>query len=231
VALAGWKHQVDEFTTQQRNLRSLKASLIESLDPASKVAIMDPLTGFLQLSVRDILDQMEIIHGVMTASDIQHLKVQVTKRFEEGNSLREFVSNKNRAFALLAAAGQAEPELSKVEILMNSLRVSKTFSRRLDLWSSMNPDLPQQTFDLLATAMILWYDSRPRAKGPTVLMAHLAEEKIPDEPKKARSRSPGTLFCWTHGMCFHDSATCRPQTRKPGHQIGATAANKMDSTA
>jgi hypothetical protein len=174
---------------------------------------------------------MEIIHGVMTGSDVQILRNQLLIRFVDGNSMREFIAEKNRAIALLVIAGQPESELSKVEKLDASLRISKDFGRRIDLWLTMNPDLLAQTFDLLAAAMVIWYDARPRARAPTVLMAHLASEKAPIEPKKARSRSPGTLFCWTHGMCFHDSMSCRPQTRKPGHQDAATATNKMGSTA
>jgi hypothetical protein len=67
--------------------------------------------------------------------------------------------------------------------------------------------------------------STPRAPNRTQTSNNTSRNTTARQP--ARHSTPKT-YCWSHGMCAHDSGSCR--NKKDGHRDDATSANKQNGS-
>jgi hypothetical protein len=195
------------------------------------------MSGFLNMSLRQILDAMELLHGIYTPSDILSMKSELAIPFTVGTFIEEHIAKQEQIYVLLAAAGQIEPELQKLQTFDQSLRQAKIFNRALEHFYLTNHLIANQTFANITLAMKNYYNSRP-AESRSVEKAESrsvekAEPKVPINSAAAvayggkKGAKPRNKFCWTHGTCTHSGMECN--RRSPGHDETATFSDKKGS--
>jgi hypothetical protein len=156
-----WKHNADRHTQQQAEVKAFKDKVYMALDPVSRAAVSDPLHGIRNRRLTDILASLDLQHGILSPADLARSLDSLKIPFVPGSvSLRDFVNAHRRVHQEALRNGQQIAEFSRVRELIAALGPCGVFSTRIALWRIHLPSAAQQTFELLAAAVVEFDDNR-----------------------------------------------------------------------
>jgi hypothetical protein len=183
-------------------------------------------------------------HGILNPQELQQTRSKLdsqlnltTSTFATHLSLHLQIHN------LLEENLQPISDSVKVEKLRVSIQDCQVFQGAIAAYSRGFPRVADQTFDNFSTAMKHEDESRDRmmttgqhgyAAATTAKTFTQAEVDQLIQAAVARTQQQTTTattnpnkkyYCWTHGSCKHDSASCK--TPSTGHQAKATYRNQM----
>ena len=84
----------------------------------------------------------------------------------------------------------------------------------------MMPQMMEQMMHLLQQMSVMQQQMHSQSPTSTV-----TSNSSNSSSRRRRTRTTTSFYCWSHGACAHPSSTCN--SKRPGHQDGATFNNKM----
>jgi hypothetical protein len=254
AAFPAFKFDSDIYFEDRKVELALKESLLEALDPVSKLAMNVGATGARTQTLATILAILDGLYGTQSASDLSQTEDSLKEPYRLGTSVEDFMCRQKVAHAELAANLQAMPERSKVRFLVAALVPCGVYSARIEMWKMAFPTVVLQTFasleaviiefdgnrdasatsgtHLYATAAAALTAAPPTAQGVVLSAESVAQIATALAAIQRNDRAPVSLqaplpdlYCHTHGVCKHDGFKCKHPA--PGHVKEATAANKM----
>ena len=221
-----------------------KNALLDSLDPISKDLMKDPLHGTRAITLREIDNRLMLAYGILSSSDLSKNEDNLQLSYRINTPVREFISSHRIAHNVALRNGQPFPESQKVQFLLSALKQCGIFNLRCQMWQMEYPQVVNQTFELLVTAIQEFSDnySQDATSASTGFSAAVHPDNIPDLqflistavaaavanlPNKSNLASP-PLYCWTHGLGNHPSSSCRHPASD--HINTATAKNSQEGS-
>ena len=86
-----WEKRLAENFLVTNSLRSLKAQLIASVQPADIVILHDPFFGLLNVPALTIMIHLTELHGTLNSTDFAHLRSQLSLPMTPNASLQDFI--------------------------------------------------------------------------------------------------------------------------------------------
>ena len=245
-----WKLHFSEFQGQRKECLDFKNAMLDALDPISRELMKDPIHGTRGITLREIDARLVNAYGVLSSADISKNEDILRVPYHGGNSFRDFAAAQRLAHTVALRNGQPFPEAQKVQFLLAALKPCGIFTLRCQMWQVEFPQVANQTFELLVTAIQefadnLSHDSTSSSSGFTAAVnisntsdiyslitsavaaavANLPSNKtsVDNVPTRA-TPAQNSVYCWTHGIGYHSSANCRNPAS--GHVPNATLRNK-----
>ena len=86
-----WERRLADNVLVTDNLRTLKAQLLASVQPADLVILHDPIFGLLNVTASTILAHLTVLHGTLNRSDFAHLRALLSNTMTPSESLQDFI--------------------------------------------------------------------------------------------------------------------------------------------
>lgn len=241
-----WKLHFAEFQGQRKEYSDFKNAFLDSLDPVSKDLMKDPIHGTRGITLREIDARLVAAYGIMSSADLSKNEDILRIPYRAENNLREFAASQRVAHAVALRNGQPFPEVQKVQFLLSALKPCAIFTLCCQMWQREFPQVINQTFELLVTAVQafadnLTQDSTSSSSGfaaaatsmDTTDLHSLVATAVAAAVANLSSRPPvprapiatNASYCWTHGVGNHSSAKCRSPAS--GHLLNATLRNRL----
>ena len=87
-----WEKRLAENVLVTDSLRSLKAQLIASVQPADIVILHDPFFGLLNVLALTKMIHLTELHGSLNSTDFAHLRSQLSLPMTPNASLQDFIT-------------------------------------------------------------------------------------------------------------------------------------------
>jgi hypothetical protein len=128
-------------------------AILDSIDESNRLAISDPDTDTLHLSPQNIINAMTALHGALTGVEVDDaLRLPLKKKLSALADLPAHIVTFRGHLARLTTAGQAPLALDAYRLFLASLSSSfPVFHQYTLLWTVVNGDIAQQTFERYAT--------------------------------------------------------------------------------
>ena len=246
-----WKHGIQQHQQQNAEVHSFKQQLLAALPLHVLTFLRSPLYGTLRLSLRDIYQRSKGKYGTMSAVDLNRNAGLLAIPYDSSTAVTDFLAVHRQSHTIAFLNGQPFAEAVKVKSLIDGLHACATFNGRIDAWVMQYPEVANQQFDSLATAIEAHAASRHPPRHSSAAMGYSASSvsttvpdlativaavqaamktsapaaHVPRAPRPTLRHPIGSSYCWTHGKCGHASNVCR--NRSAGHQDLATANNRM----
>lgn len=108
-----WERRLADNILVTDNLRSLKAQLIASVQPADIVLLHDPFFGLLNVPALTIMTHLSDLHGRLNRSDFTHLRLQLSLPMTPNESIQDFIGTHQEIHDQFSEAQQPLSELDK----------------------------------------------------------------------------------------------------------------------
>jgi len=255
-AIALYNREVERFETITDRTAALKQRALLSFGPDHCLTVADPVFGTTYLSVRDMLDILDPLYGVASASTILTWKATLTRSIAPTDSVEHVLARHRAVHNQLLRAGQPLSEFDKLDILHQTFAPLPAILGIIAAYKIGAPALADQTFARLSTYILAQAPNIVATTGShgyaaaalpaldiPALIAAAVQAHVSSMPRRGgrKHRAPPSpappdvprqphSYCWTHGTGFHSSAECR-HPHPTLHQAGATAVNKLGGRA
>jgi hypothetical protein len=129
---------------------SFCAAILDSIGDANRLAIADPDTDTLHLSLRDIIIAMKLLHGTMTGAEVDALRLPLRKKLTAISDLPGHIVAFRGTLGRLATVGQAPLALGVYRWFLATLSPFTVFQQYTLLFTVANGAIAQQTFEAYA---------------------------------------------------------------------------------
>jgi hypothetical protein len=234
-----WKHKLDQFQQQRRDLSAFTDSLFGSLSADILATLTDEDGDRLSLALT--YAALENKFGKISPADFAARIATLDIPFADGTEDFQAIIARHEAVHRVAVkAAQPLSEQSKVEYLRRAVNPCGRFVLEIDAWQRANRGLDSQTFTSLRDALVAaWAERSITATAAslgfagasttnqlaavnsltiediTVAFAAAMRTFAPPHgvvaaaPIKRVAQASAKQYCWTHGPCNHSSAACR----------------------
>ena len=244
----------DEFSTYRKTQVALKSQLLAAVDDAFVNKLIDPLWGYGQATVLQLLTHLRETYGPITPDQLDKNAATLVREWNPDDPLERLwqrVPRECRSFAL--AGGDEITEAAAVRKTLLVLEKTGVFADAARDWRKPPPlertwAMLQKLFKVannvrkrLLTTEGAGYYSANAAQAPTQLeqaMAALvnltattnaATDATPARPNQSATTSNADWhYCWSHGLgqsVGHTSCTCA--TRSNGHREDTVFGNML----
>ena len=239
-----WKELQTDFRTILRLQTKFNAAIITAMDAATMRRISHPLTGVTHLDIEALWTAIVNDRGTITPGDLRSAEGLAQVSFDPSDphvTMRAHIALHERAHLLFSAARAGKSEIDKTTAFLRTFSHLPLYNDHLRNWLARNPGVAQQTFAAIASAMEEFEEAAATiSASATAGQMQYASTAQPNRVnmrggrggRSSRGGGRGTArpqqpnhYCWTHGHCFHPSATCR--AKSVGHQDAATNSNTM----
>ena len=147
AVIAARERVVREHVTEVDSIEELKEIMLESIGLENIRLIADPITGTRNLTLRAIMDQMRLAHGVANIATLIELKSQLTKPLEAGKPFSSVSTLHRYIHARLQEQGQAESEFNKCNFVAEAVNMYAEYSKAIQDYNTTIPIIALRTFD------------------------------------------------------------------------------------
>jgi hypothetical protein len=133
---------------------SFCAAILDSIGDANRLAIADPATDTLHLSARDIIIAMTVLHGEMTGSEVDALRLPLRKKLTAISDLPGHIVAFRGTLGRLATVGQTPLPLDVYRWLLATLSPVPVFQQYTLLFTVAKGAIAQQTFEAYAAYVL-----------------------------------------------------------------------------
>jgi hypothetical protein len=141
-----WERKLADNIAVSDNLRTLKAQLIASIQPADLVILHDPFFGLLNVSAFVIMAHVTVLHGTLDHSDFAHLRSQLLISMTHKDSLPDFIGTHQLLHAQFAESQQPLSELDKCHHFREAVKTQAHVQHAIDSYLVAHPLVGEQTF-------------------------------------------------------------------------------------
>jgi hypothetical protein len=231
---------------KQEQAKALAAgSITSNLGTAPLELIRDPVTRRFQTDLATILQVLDQHYLVVTRQELLDGRNALLVRYNPTKDFKAHLGKHRQLHNTFAHSLQPLSELDKIQFLVSSVDFDSEVKAAVQMYFTAVPNLAQQTFQGLAGRLTLLMANRPSAgvnefaNAATTPPSHgsgvrhqrdlVAEneelrKELRDLKRSLKPKRPNR-YCWSHGLCGHDSSYCRQP--HPGHKNSATATDKM----
>ena len=149
-----WERKLADNVLVTDNLRTLKAQLIASIQPADLVILHDPFFGLLNVSAFSIMAHVTILHGRLDRSDFAHLRAQLSLSMRHTESLQDFIGTHQLLHDQFAEAQQPMSELDKCHHFREAVKSMPHIHQAIDSYLVTHPLVEQQIFQDMTTHVL-----------------------------------------------------------------------------
>ncbi len=150
---------------------SFAVAILDSIGESNHLAIADPVTDTLNLTPRDIITAMTLLHGTVTGAKVDLLRLPLKKKLSSLADLPTHIVLFRGYLARLTTAGQAPLDLDAYRWFPASLSSFPVFHQYTLLFTVANAAIGQQTFEAYA-AYILAQHTNILAQPSTLRWQH-----------------------------------------------------------
>ncbi len=155
-------------------------AILDSIGEANRLAISDPLTDTLHLTLQGVITAMTALHGVMTGAEVDALRQPLKKKLSAVSDLPSHIVTFRGVLARLANAGQATLPFDVYRLFLATLTPFPVFQPYTLLFTVANGAIAQQTFEAYAAYII------PQLHN---ILAHsLQPQTFRGQPRRVRGR-------------------------------------------
>jgi hypothetical protein len=129
-------------------------AILDSIGESNRLAIADPVTDTLNLTPRDIITAITLLHGTVTGAEVDLLRLPLKKKLLSLADLPAHIVLFRGHFARLTTAGQAPLDLDAYRLFLASLSSFHVFHRYTLLFTVPNGAIGQQTFEAYAAYVL-----------------------------------------------------------------------------
>ena len=149
-----WERKLAGNIAVTDNLRTLKAQLIASIQPADLVTLHDPFFGLLNVSALAIMAHVTALHGTLDRSDFAHLRGQLSTCMTHNESVQDVVAKHQLLHAQFAESQQPLSELDKCHHFREAVKTQAHIQHTIDTYLVAHPLVGEQTFLALTTHVV-----------------------------------------------------------------------------
>lgn len=144
-----WEKRLAENVLVTDNLRSLKAQLIASVQPADIVILHDPFFGLLNVPALTIMIHLTELHGTLNSTDFAHLRSQLSLPMTPNASLQDFIGTHQLLHDQFSEAQQPLSELDKCHHFREAVKTLAHINHAIDSYLVAHPLVGGQNFRAL----------------------------------------------------------------------------------
>ena len=146
-----WERRLADNILVTDNLRSLKAQLIASVQPADIVLLHDPFFGLLNVPALTIMTHLSDLHGTLNRSDFTHLRLQLSLPMTPNESIQDFIGTHQEIHDQFSEAQQSLSELDKCHLFREAVKTQPHINHAIDSYLVAHPLVGGQNYrDLTA---------------------------------------------------------------------------------
>lgn len=146
-----WERRLADNVLVTDNLRSLKAQLIASVQPADIIILHDPFFGLLNVPTLAIMAHLTELHGTLNRSDFAHLRLQLSLPMPSNESLQDFIGTHQLLHDQFAEAQQPLSELDKCHHFREAVKTLPHINHAIDSYLVAHPLVGAQNYRDLTT--------------------------------------------------------------------------------
>lgn len=240
-----WDAQIDRYEAKRAAMKEFLAQVLATYPQYIKQKFIDPRRpsiGTALITIAVLWDTLNGEYGTPLPSDLQQWRDKLAVSYDSRTSLSAFIQGQRQIHNNFAQINQPLPESEKFNRLKTAMVQCGSFQFSLQSYAERYPSIATQSFETLAEALVNYETNNPLS-ATSSSQGYAASVKGSEEPQNITpdmisklvaaavkealtSQKNQKLYCWTHGTnSSHKSAECRYP--REGHQIAATAANKM----
>jgi hypothetical protein len=129
-------------------------AILDSIGESNRLAIADPVIDTLNLTPRDIITAMTLLHGTVTGAEVDLLRLFLKKKLSSLADLPAHIVLFRGYLAWLNTAGQAPLDLDAYRWFLASLSSFPVFHQYTLLFMAANGAIGQQTFEAYAAYIL-----------------------------------------------------------------------------
>ena len=235
-----YKIRMETYATYCTADSRLKRALIKAIGSSAQIAIGDPQHGLQRMTLRQIVQALFNLYGILTPPEIDSLLTQIAAPFSSTYFLDEESSSRQRMYAMLADAYQPIPEYLKVQHFMHSVVNLPGANDLTRQYLLTHPDTIQRTYASisnyfkrhltppLTTSAAGYAGSVSVVQSPELapnvqtwlesrIAAAVASVSIPAPKPKGKGQIKATSqYCFVHGyQNSHSGRDCRVMASQP----------------
>jgi uncharacterized protein YerC len=221
-----WERRLADNVLVTDNLRSLKAQLIASVQPADIIILHDPFFGLLNVPALTIMNHLTELHGTLNRSDFAHLRLQLSLPMTANESLQDFIGTHQLLHDQFAEAHQPLSELDKCHHFREAIKTLPHINHAIDSYLVAHPLVEAQNYrDLTAHTV----NQAPNFTPTAVAMGYAAlttntNTSLNAEDVPALLRSPAFAALITAAVKAATPSNPRPsRARNPAAKHGPPA--------
>jgi hypothetical protein len=245
----------DDFNTYRKTGVAVKSQLLAAVDDAFVNELSDPLWGYGQVTILQLLTHLRETYGLITPDQLDENAATLDREWNPDDPLerlwqrvrecRSFILAGDGEITEAAAVRKTLIVLEKTGVFADAARdwrklsaIERTWAKLLQKHSKMANDERKR----LLTTEGAGYHSANAAQASTQLeqamaalanltaTANAATDATPERHNQPVATSTADWhYCWTHGLgqsAGHTSRTCA--TRANGHRENAVFGNMLD---
>ena len=151
--VAACERQLKRFDAHQVAVAEFTAILLESIGPANRALIADPVFGMTTVTIPVIMQRMAAEHGTPSTSDLFKLKAELKARLVHPSDFPTHLANYQINIAKLAFFQHPVPAYDIFTTFVETINHHPAFQSQLQLYFSTNPTPNTHTL-LSLTAML-----------------------------------------------------------------------------
>jgi hypothetical protein len=235
------KHYNSTCTEQQNFVTATLASFSPEV-LAVHINPTNPHLGTALATLSSVYYNNLAAFGTPLPSDLENWRAKLKVTHDARDSITKTILIHERMHLNFFGAQQPLSEHEKVTLLRDAIVPTGQFQFTLKAFTRQYPKVADQKFSNLAkelkddetnrtveaTSQSQGYAAATVATAPPTLSADI-HTLIVAAVREAIEQQRPELYCWTHGVGNHNSKYCRSPA--DGHQVTATAANKMGGNA
>jgi hypothetical protein len=220
---ASYKQQVTDAQVATALRNRLVALIIQAV-PRTFIALLEDAThGFAEVTPQQLLEHLTTTFGTIHPQDLNANLKRLCAPWDPATSIHTVFTNAEQCRQFAAPSTDPITENTLVRNLATTFRQSGVFNLDSDSWDK------KPVTDMTLTNLRVHFLEADRIRllyNQATTDVLTANSAITNGATEATKPPPvGPSYCWTHGYCYHTSATCRfPAT---GHCKDATGTNQM----
>ena len=122
AAIAEWEYLLKVYYCTKEAIALFKHLIIQSLSPAIKALLRDPVCGYSRLSIRDIIMFVLNNYGQLTSDDINTVYSRLEAPCSDAHAFALKGSEMVQDFAILKSSGISVPEWTKQKLVYDKFK-------------------------------------------------------------------------------------------------------------
>lgn len=139
----------ENFASFRYGRQKLKDAVIASLGEDIASTLRDPVHGFANLSIPDIMQEMHNQFSVLNEADFREIEKTIATPFMSHQSFNTDSARLRQAFEQLTAVNQPMSEHAKITALIKNIEQLHGLASAALLYKTQNPDIATQRFDAI----------------------------------------------------------------------------------
>ena len=173
-----WERRLADNVLVTDNLRTLKAQLLASVQPADLVILHDPFFGLLNVTASTILTHLTVLHGTLDRSDFAHLRAQLSNTMTPSESLQDFIGVHQLLHDQFAEAQQPLSELDKCHYFREAVKTLPHIHHAIESYLVTHPLVGNQIYRDLTTHVL---QQAPNFAPTAASMGYAATTIVPTD--------------------------------------------------